>query len=167
MKSRDYRKSYSAQRAAGGGVVRDFSHELDYLLWIFGSAEKLIAQKSYNSHLEIDSEAVASIVMAMEKARHVNLFLSYLDRQPRRTISVQTDFAQIDLDLDRSVLSINGQSETLENESMDKMTQEIHRVFISEKTDSRICDFHQACMVEKLISKIDLSHEQEREMLVV
>jgi len=32
----DYRQSYSASAAQGGGALRDLSHELDYLAWIFG-----------------------------------------------------------------------------------------------------------------------------------
>jgi len=32
----DYRKSYSAKRKEGGGVLRDLSHELDYVFWLFG-----------------------------------------------------------------------------------------------------------------------------------
>ena len=33
---KDYRKSYSAEKALGGGVLRDLSHELDYMNWFFG-----------------------------------------------------------------------------------------------------------------------------------
>lgn len=33
---RDYRRTSSAHRAFGGGVLRDLSHELDYALWLFG-----------------------------------------------------------------------------------------------------------------------------------
>jgi predicted dehydrogenase len=34
----DYRLSYSADAARGGGVLRDLSHELDLLIWQFGPA---------------------------------------------------------------------------------------------------------------------------------
>ena len=33
---RDYRKSYSAKKIEGGGVLRDLSHELDFVSWLFG-----------------------------------------------------------------------------------------------------------------------------------
>ena len=39
--NQDYRNSYSADISKGGGVLRDLSHELDYVNWIFGDIEKL------------------------------------------------------------------------------------------------------------------------------
>jgi predicted dehydrogenase len=52
----DYRSSYSATRALGGGVDLDLSHELDYLIWIFGiPTERLFSYTDKISSLEIDS----------------------------------------------------------------------------------------------------------------
>ena len=35
----DYRKSSSAKKHLGGGVLLDLSHELDYVQWLFGKIE--------------------------------------------------------------------------------------------------------------------------------
>ena len=40
---RDYRLSYSSQKSLGGGVLRDLSHELDYILWLFGPWRRVTA----------------------------------------------------------------------------------------------------------------------------
>ena len=34
--SRDYRETYTAQSAQGGGILLDASHEIDYVRWIGG-----------------------------------------------------------------------------------------------------------------------------------
>src|SRR5215212_4529529 len=40
----DYRLGYSARSDLGGGIVLDAIHELDYLIWIFGPVETVIAE---------------------------------------------------------------------------------------------------------------------------
>jgi hypothetical protein len=40
---RDHRTTASATQQAGGGVLRDLSHELDYLLWLFGPWQRVAA----------------------------------------------------------------------------------------------------------------------------
>lgn len=58
---RDYRTTVTAQSALGGGVLRELSHELDYLQWIFGQIDWVSAWIGRQSQLEIDVEDVASI----------------------------------------------------------------------------------------------------------
>ena len=55
----DYRKSVSAQKILGGGVLLELSHEIDYLIWIFGSISKVNAFLTRHSSLEIDVEDTA------------------------------------------------------------------------------------------------------------
>jgi predicted dehydrogenase len=56
---RDYRESASAQRAFGGGVMMELSHELDYLKWIFGPCFWVNAYLGRHSSLEVDVEDTA------------------------------------------------------------------------------------------------------------
>lgn len=54
--NRDYRNCYSVKRNRGGGVDLDLSHELDYMLWIFGTPQKTIfTLKKRLSSLTVDS----------------------------------------------------------------------------------------------------------------
>jgi len=89
--ARDYRGSYSASRAEGGGVVRDLSHELDYLCWLFGSIEKIQALVGKYSSLEIDTEDTAGILLRFSKCPVTTLQLNYTDRLSRRELTVVTD----------------------------------------------------------------------------
>ena len=81
---RDYRDSNSAKKSDGGGVLRDLSHEIDYVLWLFGACRQLVAVAGHSSSLEIDSEDQASLLMKMESDSTVYVHLNYLDRPARR-----------------------------------------------------------------------------------
>lgn len=61
----DYRNGVSAQRALGGGVLLELSHEIDYLRWIFGEAGWVQATMSRQSSLEIDVEDCAHLVLGL------------------------------------------------------------------------------------------------------
>lgn len=60
---KDYRTTVTARRELGGGALLELSHELDYLQWIFGSAEWVSAVISKQSNLEIDTEDSAHLVI--------------------------------------------------------------------------------------------------------
>ena len=63
----DYRKTVSAQRKLGGGVLLELSHEIDYLLWIFGPIDWFKAHITKQSDLEIDVEDTADIIFGFNK----------------------------------------------------------------------------------------------------
>jgi len=55
---KDYRKSYSVHRAEGGGVDLDLSHEIDYMLWLFGEPLGQEILKAKVSDLKMDSDDI-------------------------------------------------------------------------------------------------------------
>ena len=59
----DYRLSVSARENRGGGVLLELSHEIDYLMWIFGEIEWVQAILSKQSKLEIDVEDSAHLIL--------------------------------------------------------------------------------------------------------
>ena len=62
----DYTRSYSASKAQGGGVLRDLSHELDYINWIAGGWKRVAAIGGKFSDLQIDSDDVFVLLLEME-----------------------------------------------------------------------------------------------------
>jgi predicted dehydrogenase len=72
---RDYRDSYSAHRAHGGGVLLDLVHELDYLTWLLGPARDVFAFLEHVSDLETDVEDTAELLLRLESGAvaHVHL----------------------------------------------------------------------------------------------
>ena len=76
-RKKDYRKTVSAQKILGGGVLLELSHELDYLRWIFGEVESVQAQLSRQSQLDIDVEDTAHIILKFkENKNNINLMAS-------------------------------------------------------------------------------------------
>jgi predicted dehydrogenase len=95
----DYRKSYSVSKAQGGGVLRDLSHELDYINWLFGPWKALTAVGGHFSTLAGDSDDVFCLLLKMERCPAVSLQMNYLDRLGRREIIINTEEHSYNLDL--------------------------------------------------------------------
>lgn len=76
----DYRHTYSAQKNLGGGVILDRIHEIDYMRWLFGDVSELTAMAGHISHLEIDTEDVAEIVLKFTNGSIGSIHLDYIRR---------------------------------------------------------------------------------------
>jgi len=114
--STDYRHSYSSRRAEGGGVLRDLSHELDYMNWLFGGWVKLTALGGHLSHLEIDSDDFYSLLLEMRRCPIVSIHVNYLDRVVRREVLVHTDQHSIKVDFVKGVFEVDGNAESVQVE---------------------------------------------------
>lgn len=84
----DYRKSYSASKALGGGVILDLSHELDYARWLLGEVREVMCFSGKLSSLDIETEDTAEIILRMESGALVEIHLDYLQRSPIRTCEI-------------------------------------------------------------------------------
>lgn len=105
----DYRRSYSARRELGGGVLRDLSHEIDYMAWLFGGWRRLAALGGRLGGLEIDSDDCWGVLVEYERCRLVTLQLNYLDRPGHREIVVNTKIHTFRADLKSATLEMDGQ----------------------------------------------------------
>lgn len=76
----DYRHTYSAQKKLGGGVILDRIHEIDYMQWLFGEVSEVIAMADHLSHLEIDTEDIAEILLKFTKGSIGSIHLDYIRR---------------------------------------------------------------------------------------
>ena len=64
---RDYRETASARKVDGGGVLRELSHEINYLFDLFGFPSWVFACTQKVSDLEIDVEDIAHIIIGMSE----------------------------------------------------------------------------------------------------
>ncbi len=104
-KGRDYSRCYSASRRMGGGVLRDLSHELDYINWMTGGWKRVAALGGKVSDLIIDSDDVFCLLMETKQCPAVSLQVNYFDRVAKRQIFINGENLSIRADLIRGSLS--------------------------------------------------------------
>lgn len=80
----DYRDLYCARREAGGGVMLDGIHELDYLTWLLGAVTVAQGTVARLSSLAIDAEDYAALALTHAGGVRSEIHLDYLQACKRR-----------------------------------------------------------------------------------
>jgi predicted dehydrogenase len=105
---RDPRNTASATIAAGGGVLRDLSHELDYLLWLFGPWRRVAALGGASGVRQLEVDDHIDLLLEMQGSQAVQVHMDYLDRTGLRKIRVNLEDETIEADIVGGRLTING-----------------------------------------------------------
>lgn len=92
----DYRQSYSAKRGLGGGVILDRIHEFDYLQWLFGQVEEVYALTGRLSHLDIDTEDTAEVLLRFRSGHFGSIHLDYVRRTYNCSLEVIGELGTIE-----------------------------------------------------------------------
>ncbi|OZC03431.1 Gfo/Idh/MocA family protein [Rubricoccus marinus] len=150
--NRDYRTTYSARKEEGGGVLRDLSHELDYLNWILGGWKQAEARGGHLSSLEINTEDAVGILASFEKCPVATVHLNYLDRVGRRSVLVNTDARTLELNLTEGYIQEDG-VRTLFEVGRDDTYRAQHAAILAGGGD--------ACTAEEALDVLDLVAEVE------
>ena len=156
----NYRRTYSANKSQGGGGLRDLSHELDLLQWLLGRWEKLSSLMGQHSHLEIDSEDVAAIMMSTERCPIVTVQLNYLDRITQRDIVINTDNHTYRADLVRGFLQVDDNKEVFLVDR-DTTYQSQHRAVLNGDYED-LCSFSEGIAVVDMIEAAERSFQDKR-----
>ena len=80
----DYRKSYSANAAMGGGCLLDCIHEIDLTRWYIGEVEEVFCVAGHLSSLEMDVEDVAALICKHANGALSEIHLDYVQRTYER-----------------------------------------------------------------------------------
>ena len=75
----DYRNSVSAKKKFGGGVLLELSHDIDYLVWLFGNVKWLRSSIHTQSNLKIDTEDTAHITLCMHGVKKKSKIIANLN----------------------------------------------------------------------------------------
>ena len=83
----DYRKSYTARKDLGGGIILDGSHEIDYLRWFLDDAElkEIFCFAGKISSLRVETEDTAEILLKFNTGIVANIHLDFIQRAYSRS----------------------------------------------------------------------------------
>ena len=84
----DYRSSYSARPDLGGGAVLTLCHPLDYLLWLMGDVQQVLASVGTRGDLGIVVEDTADALLEFEGGTSGSVHLDYLQRPPGHHLAI-------------------------------------------------------------------------------
>jgi predicted dehydrogenase len=102
----DYRESYAARAALGGGVVLTQIHDYDLAWWLFGPLRRVTATGGHLSDLEIDVED--TVDAWFEGTVPVRVTQTFARRPPRRSIRVAGARGSVHLDLLTGAVDVEG-----------------------------------------------------------
>ena len=99
----DYRKGVSAQAKLGGGALFELSHEIDYMLWVFGDIQWVRATLATKSELELDVEDSVHLTLGIEqkssrKTLIATLNMDFIRRDSIRECQAVCEFGTIKWD---------------------------------------------------------------------
>ena len=87
-RSKNYKKSVSAKKEYGGGVLNELSHEIDLILYLFGKPKSLFASYYNTKFLNINTEDSSDIIFNMNDKLNINLHLDFCSYIEKRQIEI-------------------------------------------------------------------------------
>ena len=101
-----YKDSVSSQKAKGGGVLLELSHEIDLLFYFFKNIS-LHSGNTYNSkNLNIDVEDRADAIFLINNKLPVNLLLNFSSYMSERRMIINGSRSVIDINLNSNIYYI-------------------------------------------------------------
>lgn len=153
----DYKSSYSAKKALGGGVALDLSHEIDYSLWLFGNFNEIKTYNAKISDLEIDSDDLLFLIGKTEKNSYISITLDYFSKLPVRKIILNTIDITYEFNLISNELFSQDKAGFKFYEKIDGLCRNFtyEKMHLSALTDHKdICTYDEGLMAMKVIKNI-------------
>lgn len=148
---RNVLSTYSANKEAGGGVVRDLSHEFDLAQYVLGPLSLIAHHSGRVGNVTVDSEDIAAVILSSTRCPLVTIHLNYLDRQPRRHWLVITDSGSIEADFVKPSLTVDGNVETFPL-APDQTYKRMHQAVLAGETGP--CDWDEGIAAVVLADRI-------------
>lgn len=108
-RKRDYRKGYSASKTAGGGVLLDLVHDINYPAWLLGEplrAKASVVKKV--SSLQISTEDIAESILVSASGVIVSVHQDYLRIPGRRSFEIVAEKGSLLWDSESDQMTVAG-----------------------------------------------------------
>lgn len=102
----DYRKTVSAQKSLGGGVLLELSHELDMAQWLLGPLDLSGSFIQNSGLLELDVEDQAIILAKSKTSCMTSIRLDFCTNPPKRSIVIRGSNAELRWNLIKGTVTI-------------------------------------------------------------
>jgi predicted dehydrogenase len=111
----NYKKSYSARKDLGGGVVLTCIHELDYLYWIFGDISEIFSMTCTLGNLKIDVDDFSAIILKFKNNIIGEIHLDFLQKPNSRSLKLIGTKGTLFWDYFKKQITINEYKKEKEN----------------------------------------------------
>lgn len=157
-------ESYSAHAARGGGALRDLSHELDLVSWLWGRATGLCALGGRRASVTVDSDDCWTLLLKTNTGVDVALSLNYLDRPATRFIHANTPDTTLQVDLIKGVISCNGAETEVPGDKDASYREMWSRILEDRRTggESAMCTFAEGAEIVRLVADCERSARERR-----
>lgn len=132
----DYRKSYTAKKSLGGGIILDASHELDYARWIFGEPKAVTCVAKKVSSLDVETEDNADILIEFKKGSVGNVHLDFVRRDYRRGCEVVGEKGTLELFFNDKIVLLNPEKK---GEEVFDVKEDVNFMYIEEEKQFLEC----------------------------
>lgn len=157
----DYRTGYSADPDRGGGALRDLSHELDYIQWLFGPWRSVCSVGGRSGALDVQSDDHWSVLLCSTGCPNIGLQVNYLDQIGQRTITITTSTTTIRADLVASVVTMSDHTVALPVARNDTYRQQ-HTAMLQGQDADLLCSLDEGRATLELIDAIERSARTRR-----
>jgi len=157
-KNREF--SYSRSIVSGGGVLRDFCHEIDLACWIFGVQELQFSYGNRMGEYMLDGEDFVKMIFSNNAKYLLEISLNSLQKIPSRTIRIVTHSRNIDINLLNGLITINDEVHRFEN-SIDQTYVDMHNDILNVNSES-IATLQDGLLVDNIIRLAEEGMKQNR-----
>lgn len=153
----------SARRELGGGVLRELSHEIDLITWLFNVPEVIETHDIKYSIPEMDVETATRFSFYYRNGLTVEFNLDFGSVREVREVRVEThDASSILLDVNKRQLEIDGEICPVIDKDMYALQLEMFVGMTRGHDSEALCSFRQAEIVLAVIEKVEKSYRERR-----